>query len=65
MELKLLTVGIQLKSIISVDFRCRFNDFVNIQGVPEKLCPVCLKIVRKQQKIITNLFDDVALQMFN
>ena len=37
----------------------------NIQGVPEKLCPFCLKIATKQQKILTNLFHDVALQMFN
>ena len=36
-----------------------------LQGVPEKLCPVCLKIATKRQKILTNLFHDVALQMFN
>ena len=36
-----------------------------VQGVPEKLCPVCLKIATKQQKFLTNLFHDVGLQMFN
>ena len=37
----------------------------DVQGVPEKLCPVYLKIATKQQRILTNLFHDVALQMFN
>ena len=36
-----------------------------IQGVPKKLCPVCLKIATKQQKILPNLFHDVIPQMFN
>ena len=36
-----------------------------LQGVPKKLCPVCLKIATKQQKILPNLFHDVVPQMFN
>ena len=36
-----------------------------IQGVPENLCPVCLKIATKRQKVLTILLLDVALQMFN
>ena len=36
-----------------------------LQGVPENLCPVCLKIATKRQKVLTILLLDVALQMFN
>ena len=37
----------------------------HIQGVPENLCPVCLKIATKRQEALTILLLDVALQMFN
>ena len=34
-------------------------------GCPRNLCPVCLKIMTKQQKVLTIFLYDAALQMFN
>ena len=32
-----------------------------IQGVPKKLCPVCLKIATRRQEILAKLLHDGAL----
>ena len=56
---------VQAKMLLQELWRKKHGWDDEIQGVPEKLCPVCLKIATKQQKILTNLFHDVALQMFN
>ena len=36
-----------------------------LQGVPENLCPVCLKTTTKQQKVVTIFWHDVARKMLN
>ena len=43
-------------------FKILFSD---IQGVPENLCPVCLKTRTKQQKVVTIFWHDVARKMLN
>ena len=36
-----------------------------IQDAPEDLCPVCLKLMTKQQQVLVILLHDVPLEMFN
>ena len=38
---------------------------LNVQGVPENLCPVYRKITTKRQKVLTILLYDVSLEMSN